>query len=84
MMIIPKVIIKPSYLIKQNNPDRTNDSKINFFCSLKNNARDETTIKIKNGSVIPAKEFSIILGSNMKNNGAINANSFLINFFAKK
>ena len=81
MVIIPKVIIKPSYLIRQNIPGNTNDNKINFFCSLKNNASDETTIKIKNGSVIPAKEFSIILGSNIKNNGAISANSFLMNFF---
>jgi len=83
-VIIPNTIINPSYLIKQNNPAITNDNKIIFFSLLKNNANDDTTIKMKNGSVIPTREFSIILGSKIKNNGAIKANSFLRNFFAKK
>jgi hypothetical protein len=84
MMIIPNVIVNPSYLIRQNNPANTNDNNINFFRSLKKSASDDTTIKIKNGSVIPVNEFAIILGSNIKNKGAINANSFFTNLFAKK
>ena len=84
MRIIPKIIVNPSYLIKQNTPANANDSNIDLFCSLKKSASDDTTIKIKNGSVIPENEFSIILGSNIKNNGATNANSFFTNRFAKK
>ena len=35
MRIIPKIIVNPSYLIKQNTPANANDSNIDLFCSLK-------------------------------------------------
>jgi|TARA_Y100000817_G_scaffold116727_1_gene91498 hypothetical protein len=78
------VNIKPSYLIRQKIPARTNDNKINFFCELKKSARDDVTKNMKKGSVIPVNEFSIILGSKIKINGTSSARLFFTNFFARK
>ena len=77
-------IINPSYLTRQNIPANTNENKINFFWLLKKSASVETTKKINMGSVTPIKEFSTILGSKIKNKGAIKAISFLMNLLAKK
>ena len=77
-------IINPSYLTRQKIPANTNDDKISFFWSLKKSASVETTKKTNIGSVIPNIEFSTILGSKIKNKGAIKAISFLKNLLAKK
>ena len=84
MMNMDITIINPSYLTRQNIPANTNENKINFFWLLKKSASVETTKKINMGSVIPTKEFSMILGSKIKNKGAIKAISFLMNLLAKK
>ena len=55
----------PSYLIKDKIDANANEQYIIFLLSLKNNAKELAAIKIKDASVVPVNELSIILGSNM-------------------